>query len=80
MSGVSKGVGAAAKRVSTRGVPCLSPEEAKARVYEKGMTLRQFAKSNGLKYRTVSEVVRGVNKGLFGEGHRAAIALGIKRG
>lgn len=58
----------------------LSPEQAKAKVYEKGMTLREFAKRNRLNYRTVSEVIRGVNKGLFGEGHKAAVALGMKRG
>ena len=54
--------------------------QAKARVYERGLTLKQFAEQNQLTYRTVSEVVRGVNKGLFGEGHRAAVALGIKQG
>lgn len=59
---------------------CLSAEEAKAAIYEKGMTLHEFAKKKGLKFRTVSDVVRGVNKGQFGEGHRAAVALGMKRG
>jgi gp16 family phage-associated protein len=56
----------------------LTPEEAKARLYAKGVTLRKFAERHGFKYRTVSEVVRGVNKGLYGEGHRVAVALGIK--
>jgi gp16 family phage-associated protein len=60
--------------------PCLSAEQAKAKVYEKGMTLKEFAQRHGLAYRTVSEVIRGVNKGLFGEGHKAAVALGMKRG
>lgn len=59
---------------------CLNGEQAKERVYAKGMTLRQFATEHGLTYRVVSEVIRGVNKGLFGEGHRAAVALGMKRG
>jgi len=40
--------------------------------------LKEFAKRNNFSYRTVSEVVRGVNKGLYGEGHRVAVALGIK--
>lgn len=65
---------------SSTPVGALSPEQAKARVYEKGMTLKEFARRHQLSYRTVSEVVRGVNKGLFGEGHRAAVALGMKRG
>ena len=55
-----------------------SPEAAKRDLYAKGMTLREFAQKKGFKYRTVSEVVRGVNKGLYGEGHRVAVALGIK--
>lgn len=68
-------------RATNAASPSLSPEQqAKARVYEKGLTLKEFAAKNHLNYRTVSEVVRGVNKGLFGEGHRAAVALGIKRG
>lgn len=54
------------------------PAEAKQALYAKGVTLSEFASKNGFKYRTVSEVVRGVNKGLYGEGHRVAVALGIK--
>ncbi len=56
----------------------LTPEQAKARLQQQGVTLTEFAKKKGLNYRTVSEVIRGVNKGLRGEGHRAAVALGIK--
>lgn len=55
-----------------------SPEAAKQALRAKGVTLREFAANGGFKYRTVSEVVRGVNKGLYGEGHRVAVALGIK--
>lgn len=46
---------------------------------EKGVTLRQFAEKHNLHYRTVSEVVRGVNKGLYGEGHKVAVAFGMKK-
>jgi gp16 family phage-associated protein len=56
----------------------LTAEQAKSRLYQKGVTLTQFAERHGFKYRTVSEVVRGVNKGLYGEGHRVAVALGMK--
>lgn len=52
--------------------------QAKQELQAKGVTLTEFAAKNGFKYRTVSEVVRGVNKGLYGEGHRVAVALGIK--
>lgn len=56
----------------------LSGDDAKKRVYGMGLTLGQFARQHGLSYRVVSEVIRGVNKGLYGEGHRAAKALGMK--
>lgn len=58
--------------------PVTSPSAAKQALQAKGITLRQFANSHGFNYRTVSEVVRGVNKGLYGEGHRVAVALGLK--
>lgn len=70
---------AAAKATNVKGKEIvLSAEQAKQRLYAKGVTLTQFARRNGFKYRTVSEVVRGVNKGLYGEGHRVAVALGMK--
>lgn len=52
--------------------------EAKEALLAEGVTLTEWSKTKGFKYRTVSEVVRGVNKGLYGEGHRVAVALGIK--
>lgn len=55
-----------------------TPQEAKQLLQAKGVTLRQFAEKNSLDYRTVSEVVRGVNKGLYGEGHKVAVAFGLK--
>ncbi len=57
-----------------------SPAAAKRTLQMQGITLSEFARQHGFKYRTVSEVVRGVNKGLYGEGHRVAVALGLKRG
>ncbi|WP_447776350.1 DNA-binding protein [Variovorax boronicumulans] len=64
--------------VSTSVVRKGDPAAAKQALYAKGVTLKQFAKKHGFQYRTVSEVVRGVNKGLYGEGHKVAVALGIK--
>ena len=55
-----------------------TPQEAKQQLQAKGVTLKQFSMAHNLDYRTVSEVVRGVNKGLYGEGHRVAVALGVK--
>ena len=56
-----------------------SPAAAKRALQLQGITLSEFARQHGFKYRTVSEVIRGVNKGLYGEGHRVAVALGLKR-
>lgn len=56
-----------------------SAQEAKAQLQAKGITLKQFADKHNLDYRTVSEVVRGVNKGLYGEGHKVAVAFGLKK-
>jgi len=56
----------------------LDPNAAKQAIHAGGMTLKQFAAVHRFKYRTVSDVVRGVNKGRYGEGHRVAVALGIK--
>lgn len=63
-------------------IPQLSaktPGEAKRQLQRHGVTLRQFAEAKGCDYRTVSEVVRGVNKGLYGEGHKVMVAFGIKQ-
>lgn len=68
------------KKRETTQTELLSGPEAKAKVYSQGKTLRQVATERRLNYRTLSEVVRGVNKGVFGEGHRCAVALGMKRG
>lgn len=56
-----------------------TPQEAKQLLQEKGVTLKQFAAKHNFDYRTVSEVVRGVNKGLYGEGHKVAVAFGLKK-
>lgn len=52
---------------------------AKTRLREQGLTLKDWAKQNGFKYATVSQVVRGVNRGTFGDGYRIAVALGLRR-
>lgn len=57
----------------------MTPQQAKEKLRQQGITARQFADQNGLSPTTVYLVLRGVNKGNFGEGHRAAVALGIKK-
>lgn len=56
-----------------------TPQEAKQVLQDHGVTLKQFADKHNFGYRTVSEVVRGVNKGLHGEGHKVAVAFGLKK-
>lgn len=64
--------------IATNATRVSTPDEAKRRLQAKGITLKSFAETNGFKYRIVSEVIRGVNKGLYGEGHQVAVALGLK--
>jgi len=55
----------------------ISSKDIKQRLYEEGKTLKSFAEEHGFKYRTVSEVIRGLRRGNFGEGRKARIALGL---
>lgn len=57
----------------------ISGDEVKTRLREKGMTLKEWAKKRGYPYDTVSCVVRGINRGTYGMGHRIAVELGLKR-
>lgn len=56
-----------------------TPQEAKQQLQAKGVTLKEFADAHKFNYRVVSEVVRGVNKGHYGEGHKVAVAFGLKK-
>jgi gp16 family phage-associated protein len=58
----------------------LTADEVKTRLREQGTTLKQWAQERNYPYATVSMVVRGVNRGTFGMGHRIAVELGLKRG
>ena len=44
---------------------------------EHGLTLKDFAHIHGFKYRTVSDVVRGLRKGSFGEGCEVRLARNL---
>ncbi|BDR08599.1 DNA-binding protein [Comamonas thiooxydans] len=44
---------------------------------EQGLTLKAFASMHGFSYRTVSDVVRGLRHGNFGEGREVRIKLGL---
>ena len=51
--------------------------QIKHRLRQQGLTLKEFAKANGFKYRTVSDAVRGVRIGNYGEGRDVRIKLGL---
>lgn len=55
-------------------------QRAKHDIHMRGSTLKRWAEEKGFPYRTVSDVVRGVNKATYGVGYEVAVALGLKRG
>lgn len=57
----------------------MTGEQAKRKLRDRGITLRQWATDNGFDYILVSRIVRGVQKGNFGKGHDVAVALGMKK-
>jgi len=51
--------------------------EIKHRLRQQGKTLKSFAAEHGFRYRTVSDVVRGLRMGNYGEGREVRLALGL---
>ena len=58
----------------------ISPEQARAELDRKGMSIADFSRANGLNKNLVSDLLNGRRKGRRGEAHRAAVLLGIKDG
>ena len=56
----------------------LSAAEVKTKVRSEGSSLKHWAYQNGYPYDTVSQVVRGINRGTFGLGYEIAKKLGMK--
>ena len=44
---------------------------------QQGHTLKSWSEANGFKYRTVSDVVRGLRQGNYGEGREVRLKLGL---
>ena len=55
----------------------LTPNQIKHRLRQQGITLKQWAATHGFTYRAVSDVVRGIRQGNFGEGREVRIKLGL---
>lgn len=56
-----------------------SPNEVRAWLRANGITLGQFCEKHGFNRLTASDLLRGRRKGYYGEAHRVAVALGMKR-
>lgn len=55
-------------------------DEARAELKRKGVSISQWATSNGFTTNLVYEVLSGKRACNFGQSHRIAVALGIKAG
>ncbi len=60
--------------------PLRTPEEARAWLARRGISLSQFARQIGVQPMTVQRVLTGECRGLRGQGHKAAVLLGMKDG
>ena len=56
----------------------LTGAEVKTKLRREGSSLKVWANQNGYPYDTVSQVIRGVNRGTFGLGYEIAKKLGMK--
>ena len=58
----------------------LTPEQARAALDHKGISIAEFSRQYELNRNLVSDLLNGRKKGRRGEAHRAAVLLGIKDG
>ncbi|NWD54258.1 DNA-binding protein [Pseudomonas veronii] len=58
----------------------VTPEQARAALDRKGMSIAEFCRIHSLNKNLVSDLLNGRRKGRRGEAHRAAVLLGIKDG
>jgi gp16 family phage-associated protein len=58
----------------------VTPEQARADLERKGISIAEFCRKHGLNKNLVSDLLNGRAKGHRGEAHRAAVLLGIKDG
>lgn len=56
----------------------LTPNQARARLREKGVTITQWAAANDFSRDAVYRVLGGQYKAYFGRAHDIAVALGLK--
>lgn len=57
-----------------------TPEEARAELQRKGITVSEWAAANGFNTQLVFAVLRGERQCIRGQSHRIAVLLGLKEG
>lgn len=61
--------------MTTQSAP--TSNQIKHNLRQQGYTVKSWAEEKGFSYRTVSDVLRGLRKGNFGEGRNVRQALGL---
>ena len=57
-----------------------TPDEARAELQRKGISISKWATANGFSINLVFDVLAGRKKGVRGEAHKVAVKLGLKEG
>lgn len=57
-----------------------TPDEARAELKRKGISISQWAVANGFSVNMVFEVLAGRKQGVRGQAHKIAVKLGLKDG
>jgi gp16 family phage-associated protein len=60
--------------------PVRTAAQVRTEFEQAGVSITEWAKKHGFQRMTVVDVLRGSRKGLRGEAHRVAVALGLKNG
>lgn len=66
--------------LTTSQIPTSRRAKALSELRHAGISVDSWAKANGFSASTVKSVLYGHSKGLRGESHRVAVALGLKSG
>ncbi len=55
-------------------------QEIKEQFFQRGLTVRDWAREHGVSEYTVYDILLGRKKGIRGESHKVAVLLGLKHG
>ena len=56
----------------------LTPDQVKQHFKQHGVTIKEWAEENGFRTNAVYRVLNGIDKAYYGNGHKIAVALGLK--